>query len=90
MIDVFIEETWNLSIITEISDKSKLAKYKIVFYSGNDESLEQSALINVFSPLIKKPNQFSKSVFNQKGIKEFPYDFKNFNLFETFNEVLNI
>jgi hypothetical protein len=87
-IDVYLNETWNLSIITDIPDKSTIAKYRILLYPGNDEALEQSLVLNVFSPVLRKPNCFSKTVINNQFIKEFPYDFKNFNLFETFNEVI--
>ncbi len=88
LIDVYLNETWNLCIITDIPDKSKIAKYRIMLYSGNDETFQQSLVLNVFSPVVRKPNLFSKTVINNKFIKEFPYDFKNFNLLETFNEVL--
>lgn len=88
LIDVYLNETWNLSIITDISEKSNIAKYKILLYTGRDEIISPSLELNIFSPNVRKPNSFSKTVFDNKFIKEYPYDFKNFNSFETFNEVI--
>jgi transcription elongation factor GreA-like protein len=86
LVDVF-HKGWYLCKITEVNQKSKIAKLIIVCLENKDISADDLGSLSVFSPMLRKPLQFSKEIQNRDDIKVFPFDSEKFNFLETFSDV---
>ena len=89
LVDVFVKNSWNLCKITELSNKTKLANYTIMFLPTNEKTLPQNCIINVFSPLLRRAHQYSKRLINESNIAITEFEKSKINLVETFVEVKN-
>lgn len=86
LVDVYQNNIWILCKITEIT-KTKIAKFTPVHLQCPQIAGTELFPLSIYSPYLRKPNQFSKSISDNELVSYISFPNEKFNLIETVFEV---